>query len=596
MNAIKNIISFGWKTTVETIDDRLDRYSPVCLMAVTAIGVYTLSKYSDYYYSFAKRKSLADYAGRWIAGLPFIRYKLQQQIQKEFEQFRIEVSRMWKPFGKPYTKIPEKGLGEYELLKLIDSYVEKTMAPLVNQQMSGTVYSNSLTTNPPDYPIYEFPEELTYRPPTDFQKVFTYAFQRTYLFNSLHTKEFSVGSFIKYQIVQMVSHSHGGHKHEAMGFVTRGGTESNMIVVRAMGNWGKEKGIKIGERVIIAPDSVHASIMKAGEAYGIHVVLIPTNRKGEVDMNRIQEAAQFYKDSLVGLVCSTPSYAKGAIDPVVKFAKIARNQGVALHVDCCLGGFVQEYVHNTKFLAIDGVTSLSVDTHKNGCAPKGSSVLVTKKLPNQNNLAYYAFYAIPGWTGGVYGTPSDAGSEPVTGALQALLAIVGIGEQGYREKATRIRESTLQLASTIRETEGLKLIREPDLHVITFEIDPIKGWREGAIYELAHQLEIRGFTFNALLDEALHFCVTDRFASDKTAIDRLKQAFKEALIAVKTLNETCHIFAKARMYCSLRKALAPDLKDHSLADYVKNSLLGSQAAEAIVKQFYCALANPQHAL
>ena len=48
-----------------------------------------------------------------------------------------------------------------------------------------------------------------------------------------------------------------------------------------------------------------------------------------------------------------------------------------------------------------GVTSLSADTHKNGLAPKGSSVLITKNIESRN-LAYYSIYSVPEWNGGVY--------------------------------------------------------------------------------------------------------------------------------------------------------------------------------------------------
>lgn len=51
-----------------------------------------------------------------------------------------------------------------------------------------------------------------------------------------------------------------------------------------------------------------------------------------------------------------------------------------LHVDCCLGGFVLPFAKSLGYsvepfdFGVEGVTSISADTHKYGYAPKGTSV------------------------------------------------------------------------------------------------------------------------------------------------------------------------------------------------------------------------------
>jgi hypothetical protein len=56
------------------------------------------------------------------------------------------------------------------------------------------------------------------------------------------------------------------------------------------------------------------------------------------------------------------------VDPIADIAAIAREAGVGMHVDACLGGFIVDNLEHIdgNFLAIPGVTSLSADTHKNG--------------------------------------------------------------------------------------------------------------------------------------------------------------------------------------------------------------------------------------
>jgi hypothetical protein len=90
------------------------------------------------------------------------------------------------------------------------------------------------------------------------------------------------------------------------------------------------------------------------------------------------------------------SYGLGTIDDIRGLAAIAQQAGVGMHVDSCLGGFIVNFVESvdSAYLAVPGVTSLSCDTHKNGWAPKGSSVCIMRSLPDSTfgaiNLAYYA--------------------------------------------------------------------------------------------------------------------------------------------------------------------------------------------------------------
>jgi len=86
------------------------------------------------------------------------------------------------------------------------------------------------------------------------------------------------------------------------------------------------------------------------------------------------------------LVGSATEYSYGIIDPIEDLAKFALLYNVGLHVDCCLGGFFMPFAEILlekevfpKFdFWINGVTSISMDTHKYGCGPKGLSVLLLR--------------------------------------------------------------------------------------------------------------------------------------------------------------------------------------------------------------------------
>ena len=77
-------------------------------------------------------------------------------------------------------------------------------------------------------------------------------------------------------------------------------------------------------------------------------------------------------------------------------------------------GFASPWAETGGFdFRCPGVTSISVDTHKYGFAPKGNSVI----LYRSRTMRHYQYFVEPDWSGGVYGSPFMAGSRP--GALIA---------------------------------------------------------------------------------------------------------------------------------------------------------------------------------
>jgi sphinganine-1-phosphate aldolase len=72
------------------------------------------------------------------------------------------------------------------------------------------------------------------------------------------------------------------------------------------------------------------------------------------------------------LVGSAPNFPDGAVDPITDLAKLARKHKLGLHVDCCLGSFLMPFLKRVdrdlpEFdFSVDGVTSISCDTHKYG--------------------------------------------------------------------------------------------------------------------------------------------------------------------------------------------------------------------------------------
>lgn len=119
---------------------------------------------------------------------------------------------------------------------------------------------------------------------------------------------------------------------------------------------------------------------------------------------------------------SVPNYPHGICDDIEGLAKIAKKYNIGLHIDGCLGGLVGTLHPKYKDLYSidrDGVTSISIDHHKFGLAPKGVSSIFYKT----RELRHCQYFISTTWTGGIYGTPSFPGSRsgfPTAGAWYSL--------------------------------------------------------------------------------------------------------------------------------------------------------------------------------
>jgi glutamate/tyrosine decarboxylase-like PLP-dependent enzyme len=145
---------------------------------------------------------------------------------------------------------------------------------------------------------------------------------------------------------------------------------------------------------------------------------------------------------------------------------------------------------------------MSADTHKYGYAPKGSSVVLYRGV----ELRRYQYFTATEWPGGIYFSPTLAGSRP--GALSAACwaAMVALGEQGYLDAARRILDAAAEIRAGVAATPEIRLLGE-GLFVIAFTSDALD------IYQVMDRMAGRGWILNGLHKPAgVHLCVTLRHA------------------------------------------------------------------------------------
>src|SRR5262249_30279724 len=151
---------------------------------------------------------------------------------------------------------------------------------------------------------------------------------------------------------------------------------------------------------------------------------------------------------------------------------------VGLHADCCLGGFVLPWAEKLGYpvppfdFRLPGVTSLSADTHKYGYAAKGTSVL----LYRTPGLRRYQYFAATEWPGGLYFSPTVAGSRPGGLLAACWAALVATGEDGYLRATKSILETAAAIRKGIEAIPELRILGDP-LWVLAFDAPALDIYR-----------------------------------------------------------------------------------------------------------------------
>lgn len=325
--------------------------------------------------------------------------------------------------------------------------------------------------------------------------------------------------------------AHLGGGPEAAGSFTSGGTESLILAVKTARDWARVHRPEIVAPELVLPVTAHASLHKAAHYLGLKVVCTPVDpRTFRADVAAIAAAIT---PNTVLIAASAASYAHGVVDPIAEIGAIARARGILMHVDACIGGFLLPYFRRLGApvpafdLSVPGVTSISMDLHKYGYAPKGASVV----LYRDKQLRRHQLYACADWTGYTV-VNATVQSTKSGGPLAAAWALLhAVGDAGYLELARRTLEATRKIVAGVAALPGIRVLGTPEMSLVAFTAEgggPIvfaiadamkaRGWLVQA------QLQGRGSPTNLHLTiSAGHLPVADRFLADlREAVDEAR--------------------------------------------------------------------------
>lgn len=450
---------------------------------------------ANQFVSFVKRVAFTAFVST-----PGIRGKVQKQVQDALAE--LDVKMLPKAGTTRYQHLPTKGMSkeqlEGELQKLHDLGGETDWQ---SGKVSGAIYHGG----------------------KEMGELLSSAYSLFSLSNPLHPDVFPGVRKMEAEVVQMVlnmfhASSSGG------GTTTSGGTESILMACKAAREKGRiEKGITKPEMVV--PITVHAAFDKAASYFGIkihHVKVDPITY--QVDLSSVE---RLINKNTVLLAGSAPNFPHGVIDDIASLSALGTRYNIPLHVDACLGSFLVPFLEAAGFEAplfdfrLPGVTSISCDTHKYGFAPKGSSVVMYR----DRSFRKYQYFISTEWPGGVYASPSIAGSRPGAIIAGCWTAMMSMGETGYIESCREIVGARAKIQSRIEnEIPELRIIGRPLVSVVAFDSPLIN------IYSVGDKMSKLGWHLNGLqTPPALHIACTKLTVN---AVDSLISDLKSCVAEV----------------------------------------------------------------
>jgi len=379
-------------------------------------------------------------------------------------ELMTSLERQLKPYrGKleTFAEMPPEGRPREEVAELVEQLARTEESRWRDGFASGAVYHGD-------------PEHVAF-----LNRIYAAQSQSNPLHTDLWPSAVKFESELVSMTARMLGAAHAAPENPIVGTVSSGGTESILLAMRAYRDHAvARRGIAIPE--IVAPVTAHAAFDKASRYFGMPLIRVPVGAGFAADLDAMAGAVTERTAVIVG---SAPTFPHGVIDPIPEIAALAADRGVGCHVDACLGGFILPWAERLGYpvppfdFRLPGVTSMSADTHKYGYAAKGSSVV----LYRGREMRQFQYYTTADWPGGLYLSPTFAGSRPGALSATAWAAMISIGERGYTDAARRI----LQTGATIREgiaaIPGLRVLGDP-LWVVAFAADPDSsaGWARPA--------------------------------------------------------------------------------------------------------------------
>nr|VDC97796.1 unnamed protein product [Brassica oleracea] len=488
-----------------SLNSRLSEFEPLALLVTPLVTLFlaqVIGSVLGVVHEKGLKACLLGFIMCFFKKIPGVQSYIDAEKQKVVDQLQSGGSSKKNNWAK---ELPVKGLGVQVLEKM---ETEKRNDPNWQGKCSGTVYIGG----------------------NESEGHFTLINQACSMFahtNPLHIDVFQSVVRFESEVVAMTAALLGSKEtvsgEQICGNMTSGGTESIVLAVKSSRDYMKyKKGIKRPEMII--PESGHSAYDKAAQYFNIKLWRVPVGKDFRADVKAMR---RHINRNTIMIVGSAPGFPHGIIDPIEELGQLALSYGICFHVDLCLGGFVLPFARKLGYqipafdFSVQGVTSISIDVHKYGLAPKGTSTV----LYRNHEIRKHQFVAVTEWSGGLYVSPSIAGSRPGSLVAGAWAAMMSLGEEGYLENTSKIMEASKRLEEGVRGISELFVVGKPDMTIVAF------GSKALDIFEVNDIMSSKGWHLNALQrPNSIHICVTLQHVP---VVDDFLQDLREAVETVK---------------------------------------------------------------
>jgi len=489
---------------INKINNHLKKHSPTKIIIGTFISIRIIEKFLQFYKTYNTKQlkiNLTDTALQAIEKLPIIGPKLTASINKEVKGLLLGIKNdidKSRSEWEPIHQLPKIGFSEIE----IKERFKNVNAKYKPGSLSAAVYSQFHNNE---------------------SKLLQSIWSKTAFTNPVFL-EWPLINLMEAELISICQHLLNGEVG-APGIMTRGGTISILEACKAYVLLARKNDLN---PEIIVPDSIHVAFDKAAKVLNAKLIKIPVNKlTGAANVKAIEKAISKHTCMIA---CSAPSFPFGIIDPITDLGKLAQKHNIPLHVDACLGGFLTAFAKDAGYdlppcdFSVPGVSSISIDTHKYGQTPKGSSFLLfSKNCPATPTHVYLD------WVGGMYVTPSIDGSRSGADIATTWTVLCHKGANKYIQETRKILNLHRALLNEVNKIDGIFVPFNPEISIVP--IQSIEGINSLVIADL---LKEKGWSVNILQSPdqtplGFHFCVTSIHANQK---DFLKLFIKDLSNAV----------------------------------------------------------------
>jgi tyrosine decarboxylase/aspartate 1-decarboxylase len=249
------------------------------------------------------------------------------------------------------------------------------------------------------------------------------------------------------------------------GYITTGGTESNIQAIRAARNSGKSTTPNI-----IVPQSAHFSFDKIADILRIEVRKARLDEEFKVDLGAVESLID---DNTVGLIGIAGTTEFGQIDPIRELSDMAVERGLFLHVDAAFGAFIIPFL-DKKYdfdFKLPGVSSITADPHKMGLCTIPAGGLLFRDPSHLHKLQTETPYLTLDTQYSLSGTRTGAAAAATFAVMKYL------GWDGYSQVVDSCMKLTDNLVKRSSEFEATPLI-DPVMNIAVLDVGDVKRVRK----------------------------------------------------------------------------------------------------------------------